>query len=216
LDLNTAETSTLIHSDIEVRTAESTILTIADEARALDIVDDTTNAVALDLLSQVRATVKTLDAARKRYVGPLNDHVKLINADFARMSAPAEEADKILARKTSDYRAQTVAAARAEQDRLRAEAEKAQAEAIEEAAVWGTAPTIVPVPVVEAPAKTLVTAAGSTTTFRNTPHFEIIDPNQVPLEYYSIDEKKVGAAVRSGISPIAGVRIWWTEEPVVK
>jgi len=42
----------------------------------------------------------------------------------------------------------------------------------------------------------------------------------VPREWCCPDERKIGAAVRAGIvtpdDPIPGVRIWTTEQPVVR
>lgn len=52
--------------------------------------------------------------------------------------------------------------------------------------------------------------------FREVAHFEIVDANEVPADYWQIDERKLGAAVRAGVRMIPGVRVWTTEEPAVR
>ena len=209
-------------NDKDLQEAQQQVATIADAARALTITDEATNATALDLLSQARKGVKHLDALKKRWLDPLNAQVKLIRSDFDAMAAPAKEADQILARKTSDYRIKCQEAARKEQERLRLLAEKRQVKAAERAEERGVEPPqVIPlVPTVAPPAKTVETDSGSKVTYRKQTHFEIVDASQVPHEYFTLDERKVGAAVRAGIAtpdnPIPGVRIWVTEEATVR
>lgn len=208
--------------DEEVIEAQTQARTIADDARELVIRDEASNALALDMLSRVRKTVRRIDDLKKRWLDPLNAQVKLIRGDFDAMAAPAKEADQILARKTSDYRMKIAEAARKEQERLRRLAEKRQAAAAARAEAKGLeTPVVVPlVPVVAAPAKTVKTESGAKITYRKQTHFEVVDPSSVPREYWTLDEKKIGAAVRVGIAtpdnPIPGVRIWVTEEATVR
>ncbi len=209
-------------NDAEVVEAESAVRTVADEARELEITDEATNALALDLLSQVRKAVKRVEALKKRWLDPLNAQIKLIRSDFDAIAAPAREADEILSRKTSAYRLKVAEAARKEQERLRLLAEKRQERAAARAEERGLEPPpVMPIaPTVAAPAKTVATDSGGKVTYRRTTHFEVVDATQVPHEYWTLDQKKIGAAVRAGIAspenPIPGVRIWITEEPVVR
>jgi len=209
-------------NDEDLQEAQAAVITIADAARVLEITDDATHATALDLLSQARKGGKKLDALKKRWLDPLNAQLKLIRSDFDAMAAPAKEADQILSRKTSDYRIKCQEAARREQERLRLLAEKRQAKAVERAEERGVEPPqVIPlVPTVAPPAKTVETDSGAKVTYRKQTHFEIVDEGQVPKQYWTLDEKKVGAAVRAGIAtpdnPIPGVRIWITEEATVR
>lgn len=208
--------------DEEVQSAQLAVRTVADEARELQIIDEASNALALELLAQVRRAGKHIDALKKRWLDPLNAQIKLIRSDFDAMAAPAKEADAIIARKTSEYRMKVQEAARKEQERLRLLAERRQERAAEKAAERGTdPPPVMPiVPTVAAPAKTVATDSGARVTYRKQTHFEVTDPAAVPREYLSVDERKIGAAVRAGIvgpdNPLPGVRIWVTEEPVVR
>jgi len=218
--------------DAEVQEAETQLRSVADDARELVIVDDASNAVALDLLSRVTKAGKRIDALKKRWLDPLNKQVKLIRDDFTNMAAPAKEAEGILRQKTGTYRAEVaeahrkeVEAARKEEERLRKLAEARQARAVERAEEKGVEPPQPApfVPVIAPPeplAKSVETDGGAKVTYRKQTHFEIVDAEAVPREYLCVDEKKVGAAVRSGIAtpenPVPGVRIWITEEPVVR
>ena len=209
-------------SDSEVIEAQSAVVTIADEARALEITDEATNSLALDMLSQVRKAGKRIDGLKKRWLDPLNAQVKLIRSDFDEWAAPAKEADAILSKKTSAYRFKVTETARREQERLRLLAEKRQERAVERAEERGVEPPPVQpiIPTVAPPAKSMATESGSKITYRKQTHFEVVDAAQVPREYWTLDEKKIGAAVRAGIAtpenPIPGVRVWVTEEPVVR
>jgi hypothetical protein len=205
--------------DVEVVEAQTSLRTVADEARELLITDEATNAVALDLLGQVRKAGKRIDALKRRWLDPLNAQVKLIREDFAAMAAPAAEADRILSQKTSTYRAMVQEKARKEEERLRLLAEKRQERAAERAEERGLeAPPVIPiVPTVATPAKTVATESGAKITYRKTPHMEITDPDAVPRQFCSPDEKKCRAALTSGIvSEIPGVRYWVTEEATVR
>lgn len=205
--------------DVEVVEAENTLRTVADEARDLEITDEATNAVALDLLGQVRKAGKRIDALKRRWLDPLNAQVKVIRDDFAAMAAPAAEADRILSQKTSAYRTKVAEAARKEQERLRLLAEKRQERAAVRAEERGVEPPpVMPiVPTVAAPAKTVATESGAKITYRKTPHMEITDPDAVPRQFCSPDEKKCRAALVNGIvAEIPGVRYWVTEEATVR
>ena len=209
-------------ADEEVLAAETQARTIADEARDLIIADEPTNVVALEMLSAVTKTRKRIETLKKRWLDPLNAQVKLIRSDFDNMAAPAGEAETILRTKTGAYRFKVAEAARKEQERLRLLAEKRQERAVAKAEERGVEPPpVMPiVPTVAPPAKSVATEGGAKITYRKTTHFEVVDAAQVPLRYWTLDERKIGAEVRAGIatadSPIPGVRIWVTEEPVVR
>ena len=205
--------------DAEVVEAQTALRTVADEARDLEITDEATNTVALDLLSQVTKGRKRVEALKKRWLDPLNAQVKLIRGDFDAIAAPAAEAEQILRVKTGAYRAKVAEAARREQERLRLLAESRQARAAARAEERGVEPPpVMPiVPTVAAPAKTVETDSGAKVTYRKTPHMEIVDPNAVPRQFCSPDEKKCRAALANGlVAEIPGVRYWVTEEPVVR
>jgi hypothetical protein len=193
-----ADALAVYYANPDVKEASTAAITIAEWAEDFEIEDEMTNSIALDGLSRARKTVKSFDGLRKRWLDPLNAQIKVMNGDFANMVAPAKKADEILTAKTAAYR------------RLLAAAKVA---ALEDPMA---ALMLSPEPEIAQTSKTVTTEAGSKVTFRTTPHYEIENEALVPKMYWSIDEKKIGAAVRAGISPIKGVKIWTTEEPVVR
>jgi hypothetical protein len=207
--------------DEEVLEAASQALSIVEQARGLDIVDEATNGRALTMLSQARKYTKEIDALRHGFVDPLNAHIKDINAYFADKAAPAKEADTILAQKTSRYRAAVQEAARKEQERLRLLQEKRQERAVAKAEERGVEPppVVVLIPTVAPPAKTVQTGSGSIT-FVERRTFEITDAAAVPRDLCCPDEKKIGQMVRAKAwepqNAPAGIRIIVTQEPSVR
>jgi hypothetical protein len=199
--------------DPQVLEAQTESLTIAEQARALQIVDAQTFDLAASMLAQARKATKRIDALRTLFVKPLNDHVKTINAFFAEMAGPASEADRILAGKTNAWRAKVAEDARKEQERLRKLQEQRYERAVAKAEVRGVEPPpMAPIiPTVAAPAKTVTTTTGEKLTYRKNYSFEITDPLPVPRDWCCPDEKKIGQAVRAQIiteaNAPAGIRV---------
>lgn len=103
---------------------------LADAVDAVEIVDDTTEAQANEMLGAVARARKQTDAERVGFVKPLNDTVKKINEGFRQTLEPLEQAeaalkDKILARITArrEAAAEAERARQAEAARLRREQE---------------------------------------------------------------------------------------------
>jgi hypothetical protein len=190
-------------------------------ARALQIVDEATNAQGLEMLAQARKQTKTIDALRRKFVDPLNKHIKDINAFFKEGAAPLEEADRILTKKTRDWRAKVDEANRAAEAKLKAQAEAQHARDVAKAEAKGQEPPpCMPiVPTVAPPAKTVATETG-TVTFVERWSFEITDAALVPRELCCPDEKKIGQMVRAKAwqpdAAPAGVRITVSQEPTVR
>lgn len=104
-----------------------------------------------------------------------------------------------------------------EEDRLRAEAKKKEEDArLRDAQTMADdghgelADEILAAPVVVAPVVVprMETPAGIS--YREVWKFEVLDPNAVPREYLTIDEKKIGGVVRAlkGETRIPGIRAW--------
>ncbi len=91
-------------ADGEVAQRQQAAAAIVQQAQALTICDEASLNRALAMLSQCRGEIKAVDALRRRFVDPLNDHVKDINRFFADNVAPLKEADGIIVTKSSTYR----------------------------------------------------------------------------------------------------------------
>ena len=209
-----------ITQDPEVLAAKGAALTIADQARALEIVDEPTYNIALSVLAQCRKAGKRFDDLKKKWTAPLKQQVKdqcgVIERDLDEMAAPAREADAVLTAKTNAWRLKVAELARKAQEHDRLKQERAHERAVERAEAKGVEPPpMSPVlPTYAPPAKTVETADGSRVTFTRRFHMEIEDASLLPREYLVPDEVKIRKVASAGIQ-IPGVRSWYTEEPSV-
>lgn len=174
------------------------------EARAV-IDSDESLSKGADLAKIIRAQIKKADDQRKEYVGPLNEVVKRINADFKRMVAPLQKASDSLKGKMNAYVREKERREAEERRRLAREAEERalrEAEKLEkagrqqeaeEALVVGSAAQDVAAQRRSAPVRGDYGAVASA---RKTWDFEVDDLNQVPLAYMSLDERKVRDTIR--------------------
>lgn len=207
-----------IYEDHDVREAQAAVRTVADEARELVIHDDASDLAAKTLLGHVTSARKRIEALKKRWLDPLNQQVKLIRGDFDAMAAPAAEAEQILRGKVAVYYREKQEAARREEERLRKLAEKRQEKAIAKAEAKGEEPPlpVIPMPTIAAPAKTTRTETGSAVTMRKVWKWRVVDEQQIPREYFVLDEKKLNAVVKAGLREIPGVEVYETEEVTVR
>lgn len=99
-------------------------------AKTRVIKTDTENKEATDDLAIIRSLRKKIEAVRKEYTVPINDHLKTVNDTFKDFTAPLQEADTLNEQKMLAYR-RAQEGIRAEQERinaLRIEAAKAEME----------------------------------------------------------------------------------------
>ena len=187
------------------------------------VVSTETLGVATDLLGLIKSTLRDLDEQRKFIVGPLNTHVKNINARVKEISDPIEAVDQIVRRKVTDFHAAErirVEKERARQeqeelDRLAAEAERIDSETPSDQPVE-TIVAPVPMPaVVSGPPRT-VRANYATSSMKDVWKWEVANEADIPREYLVIDEVKVNAVVRAGIRNIPGFKIFKTQQLAVR
>lgn len=121
--------------------------------------------------------------------------------------APWEELDGAVRKALGDF-------ARIEEQKRReaVEAARKKAEAQAEKKTEKTGVYVAPAPVADAPK-----VSTSTAKFREDWKFEIVDASQVPEMFKIIDEKALGAFVRSkkGAANVAGVRVYSVQTPVI-
>lgn len=194
-----------------------------------------------DALVAMALRRKELEAKRKFFTAPLNEHVKAINVWFKRLTDPLEEADKALRLKVVEYR-------RAEQERVNEEKRKAAQEAAkaaqaaqeaeraaDRAAQGGLAKSAeairaraqegiakanqgliqASVASAHAPQATRAASGGNVIT-RKVWKWEILNDVDVPRQYLGIDRVAITEAVRQGIRTIPGVRIFEDDEILIK
>jgi len=211
--------------------------TISGEVRGLAVRDGASLARGNEMLVMVVSAKKSVEEKRTFFTGPLRTHVKRIDTLFRAVLDPLEIAERELRAKISTYRqaeaeaearrrreAEEAAAeaeraaeekrrkaeqARSEKERVRLEKEAAVAEESAEATAHAAA-MLAPT----APPKTMVAGSG-TVAARKVWTFEVRDAAQIPREYLIVDERKLRAAVRSGLREIPGVRIYEDESLAV-
>jgi NADH dehydrogenase/NADH:ubiquinone oxidoreductase subunit G len=107
---------------------KSSVAGLVTAAEDAEITDATTAAVGADLAKAIRSLLKRVDDERRGFVGPLNDVVKRINAQFSVFSDALKDGQQMIDRKLLEYK-------RAEEERLRKEreAERARMEAARKA-----------------------------------------------------------------------------------
>jgi hypothetical protein len=212
----TAENTELqvIENDERVQELTEGSHMLVEQANSIEITDDESDVVAAEFLAQVKTARKRVDELRHWFTDPLEAQKKAIIARFKATDAPLEQAQKIVGGKHIAYTRAKEEAARKEQERLRKLAEARQERAVKRAEEKGLeAPVpVIPMPTIEAPPKTIHTAAGAVTTRKVWRH-EVVDFAALPEEYKVADEVKLGKVVRAGVREIPGVRIF--EEMVV-
>lgn len=162
------------------------------------------------MLVQLSGAVKEVEARRKFFTGPLREHIKRIEALFKPVVERLEKADMLLRQKLLDYQQEVSRRQAEERARLLSEATEAQAGGDTETAL------------------ALATQASELDTVQRTTHveegsvqtrkvwtFEVEDLGKVPMEYLSLDESKVRAAIRAGIREVPGLRIFQKEQLAV-
>ena len=202
----------------EKKSEELTILEtesgpIIARAETLTIAGEEEQSWALEELSTIRRLLKTAEEIRKKYTKPLNDHVKMINADVRKATDPLRRCETHLNKELREYRARVEAARRAEEARIRKLAEKRR----EKAEAEGR-PAPVPqslTPEIKEPPKTVATSTGAVT-FRTVRKWELEDIAAVPREYLLLDRGKITKLVKAGVEGIPGIRIYTEEETSVR
>lgn len=175
-------------------------------AEALVITSDEDTKGATDNLSIIAGLKKSIEKARTEYVGPLNNHVKDINAMFKDFVAPLEEADKVARGKVLAYRA--------EQERIRQEQERinqlrieaAQAEMELKGELTEEVNLVEVAPDVPKAYRTGMSTMATPKVWK----FEVTDQALLPEEYKIPDMVKIRKVVTARAT-IPGVRAWQEE-----
>lgn len=163
------------------------------------IQSDDEYADAAELLKVVKHKFKVLDEERTISVKPLNDEVKEINAWFKPALDRLKECEVELKKIMGAYSL----AKQQEQQRLLAEASKAA----EAALVTASDPQANVMALVQQATDAQAPRVAGVSVSRVW-KWELVDPSQVPSDYWSIDPAKLDAAVKAGAREIPGVRVY--------
>jgi len=163
------------------------------QAEAFVITCDDDDLAAKTMLAEVRSMLKEADAKRKQVKEPYLRAGKEIDAAFRTAAAPWQAAEDALVGKTGAWHKAKV---EAEQAALR-ERGRIERERLERSAEQGVTPQPELPPLPSAVASTTSTAAGAVTMVA-VRGFQIVDPEQIPREFLTIDRVKIGDVYRKG------------------
>ena len=175
--------------------------TLVVRAEAIEISDDEDMEIAVNLLGGIATAKKRAEKQRKFFTEPLNQQVKKINELFHSFTNPLLKAERIIKQKVAAYHV--------EKER---KAQEKMAKALSEAQ---SGDEIMPVVIPNQPQRTVQADTGSAT-IKKVWTFQVENPALVPEQYKVVDEKKIRAAVASGIREIPGVRIFLSPQVAVR
>lgn len=178
--------------------------------RVIDTNDDLVAATAD--LGVIANLLKEAEAKRKEYTGPLNAFIKRVNDYFKTATDSLQQADRLNRDKVKAFKAEVERRCREAEAIEAGRLELARREMALKGEITGDlSPVSAPEPV---PAK-VHTPVGSMGT-RKTAQWELVDIDQVPRDFLTLDTTKVGRVVRAGIREIPGIRIWEEENIVIR
>lgn len=176
---------------------------LKEQAEALVIIDDETDAVAKSVLAVVTKDLREAEDLRKQLKAPALQVCQDIDAAFKAATTTFKAAKDIIAKKTGAYfaekkRAEDAANAAREREVREAAAARAKAEA-EAAAAGAPAPEPVaappaPVPVTQSVTRTLAGDVG----MAKLRGYKVVDEALVPREFWTLDTAAIGKVYRSG------------------
>jgi len=149
---------------------------------------------AYGALGQIKTALKTIETARKKITGPLNQSLKAANSMFKTLSEPFKSADSIIRDKILDFRRQQEEKARREQERR----EKIQASHEAKGHKTYDLEEVEP----EVAQETVITRRWT---------YEVLDITKVPRKYLLLDGVAVREVIRAGEREISGLRIYQEE-----
>ncbi len=179
---------------------------LRDYARARVVANDDDVKTATDDLSVIASLKKAIEERRREYVGPINEHLKAVNAAFGNFTDPLNEANTVNRDKVLAYRA--------EQERVRREQERINQLRMEAARVEmelkgeSSEPAGL-VPVAEVAPARYRTDVGTTGTAKVW-KFEVVDFALLPDQYKEANIPMIRKVVQAGAA-IPGVRAWQEE-----
>ena len=168
---------------------------------AIEISDDEDMEIAVNLLGGIATAKKRAEKQRKFFTEPLNQQVKKINELFHSFTNPLLKAERIIKQKVAAYHVEKERKAQEEMAKALSEAQSGD--------------EIMPVVIPNQPQRTVQADTGSAT-IKKVWTFQVENPALVPEQYKVVDEKKIRAAVASGIREIPGVRIFLSPQVAVR
>jgi hypothetical protein len=214
-------------NELTIVTPETKDLQIASgdmlgQAALLNVVDDTTCIAGSDILLEITRRKRTVEERFKEPCDAAFKAHRSLTALRDSVLVPFKQAQETIDRKIRDYRVQVRRKQEAEAAAaLKAANEKAEAERLAKAEkqmdagdLKGCEQTLkAPLPPANVRIETQAAPTVKGLSFRTEWFFEITDPDAVPRNLCSPDEKRIRAMVKGmqGATNIPGIRVWSSE-----
>lgn len=209
--VDTTELSTL-ESHPQVAPVVSKAHELLTFAQNLQVTDEQSAAQAVEVLAAAKQAKNGMENARKMFVGPLDRHVKALNAWFKNKLSPVTEADAITRKKLGAYQDEKDRIAREEAERRQKEQAEAYRKQLADAKKHKAEPPPPPPVVQEEPAPSIANFSTHGMAKRRSLGwtFEIVDFSKVPDEWKKsvINEELVKEAIAAGAREIDGLKIY--------
>lgn len=179
-----------IRKDNEVLVIEKQVPDLTTKITSVVIKDELSSKYANDLALACKKLIDKAEEKRKFIVGPLNDHIKTINNEFKKITAPLMEGVAILKEKLLRWQ---------QEIRKVKEAEQEEKLAVANDFLGDEAPAEIEKP------KVRVESGMGMSFMRKVWAWKVIDEAKIPRGYLMIDEKKINAMVKAHTKNIHGV-----------
>ena len=185
------------------------IKNLAEQCSLIIVHDKPSLLEAKDMAKEAKKIEDAIEKRRVEFTKPLLDTQRDIKAMADNLKVDLQEAIKELRHRILTYeeeqeRQRLAEIARIEQERKEQE-EALRAKAMAEQEIT---PEEIDQLIATKEAQVEIVMAPAETSLRKVWAYEITHPNKIPREYMTIDEKAIGAAVRSGVREIPGVKIF--------
>ena len=212
--LKVADPFNLDYAKYQFQKYEDKIQLLITRAKDLEVKDDDSNAMAVEMIAQVAGLRKDLNDHRLQVIKEEDKFVRSVNSFVLSFSKKLEAIIKdVLKPKVGDYSYQLELKRREDERIMKEAADKKQAALDAEAKKKKVDPVIMPNML--APRKpTPVRTESGTASTRYEWDCEVVDIEKVPRDYLVFEKSKAMFAIKSGgLRDIPGLRIF--EKPIV-
>ena len=188
---------------------------LVTQAKAIEVKDEASNIMAVELAGGSKKLNKAIEDARKRFTQPALDYKRAVDGLAKGYQDRLTAIETILKGKLREYQNRVEMERRKAEEAARQAAIELQKKIDAEAKAAHVEPVQVAPVVIPQVQKTTRTEQGSMS-FREVWKFDVVTPAEVPRTYLMVDETRIRQAVKAGIREIPGVKIFMDKEPILR
>ena len=196
---------------------EKEVPSLQKRAESIQLTDQASLEFATETASIASRLLKKLEEKRQELVTPLNEEVRVINAQFKKAGEPLEAIKKAVKAKLASYMDEQDRKRREEEARLKRLADEQRKRELEEAAKnRPAAPTVaLAIPTAKAPEQTIQSQTGAAST-KKVWKWKLVDIAKVPQPVLRTNDVEINAAIRDGKREIPGLEIYQETQIAVR